>query len=70
MVLNAALSLPPAFIPWKTAKGFSANILITVLVLADGVYRELGVFTGNDQIKSAVISGWQMTAGQILEAGR
>ena len=32
---------------------------ITVLELVDGIYQELGVFSGSDQIQSSVISGLQ-----------
>jgi Uma2 family endonuclease len=42
---------------------------ITVLELAGGVYRELGVFSGSEQIQSSVISGLSLTAQQVLEAG-
>ncbi len=42
---------------------------VTVLELAGGIYRELGVFSGPDQIQSSVISGLSITAEQVLEAG-
>lgn len=43
---------------------------VTVLELAGGTYRELGVFSGSDLIGSSVISGLSLTAGQVLEAGQ
>jgi Uma2 family endonuclease len=43
---------------------------VTVLELTGGIYQELGVFSGSDPIQSSVISGLQMTAGQVLEAGQ
>lgn len=42
---------------------------ITVLELVSGIYRELGVFSGSDQIQSTVISGLSLTAQEVLTAG-
>jgi Uma2 family endonuclease len=43
---------------------------VTVLELADGIYQELGVFSGSVSIGSSVISGLSMTAQQVLNAGQ
>jgi Uma2 family endonuclease len=43
---------------------------VTVLELAGGIYRELGVFSGSDPIQSSVISGVSITASQVLNAGQ
>jgi len=43
---------------------------ITVLELKNGIYRELGVFSGSDPIQSAVISGLSLTAEEVLNAGQ
>ncbi|HAG82498.1 MAG TPA: hypothetical protein DCL61_15380 [Cyanobacteria bacterium UBA12227] len=43
---------------------------VTVLELTGGIYQELGVFTGHSLIESSVISGLNLTAEQILEAGQ
>jgi len=46
-----------------------ARSTVTVLELTDGIYRELGVFRGEDQIRSSVISLLNLTAQQLLQAG-
>ncbi len=46
-----------------------ARATVTVLELTDGIYRELGVFRGEDQIRSSVISELNLTAQQLLQAG-
>jgi Uma2 family endonuclease len=42
---------------------------VTVLELSVGIYRELGVFSGSDQIQSNVISELSLTAEEVLGAG-
>ena len=46
-----------------------ARATVTVLELVDGIYRELGVFRGEDPIRSSVISLLNLTAQQLLQAG-
>ncbi|MEQ8971068.1 MAG: Uma2 family endonuclease [Coleofasciculus sp. C1-SOL-03] len=47
-----------------------ARATVTVLELADGIYRELGIFRGGDSIESSIISGLNLTAQQLLQAGQ
>lgn len=46
-----------------------ARATVTVLELVDGIYRELGVFRGEDPIQSSVIQELNLTAQQLLQAG-
>jgi Uma2 family endonuclease len=46
-----------------------AQQTVTVLELSVGIYRELGVFSGSDQIQSNVISELSLTAEEVLGAG-
>ncbi|MEQ8469390.1 Uma2 family endonuclease [Coleofasciculus sp. E1-EBD-02] len=46
-----------------------ARATVTVLELVDGIYRELGVFRGEDLIQSSVIQELNLTAQQLLQAG-
>ena len=46
-----------------------ARATVTVLELVDGIYRELGVFHGEDPIQSSVIQELNLTAQQLLQAG-
>ncbi|MDY6888989.1 MAG: Uma2 family endonuclease [Pseudomonadota bacterium] len=46
-----------------------ARATVTVLELTDGIYRELGVFRGEDLIQSSVIQELNLTAQQLLQAG-
>lgn len=46
-----------------------ARSTVTVLELRDGIYRELGVFRGEDLIQSSVIQELNLTAQQLLQVG-
>ena len=46
-----------------------ARFTVTVLELTDGIYRELGVFRGEDLIQSSFIQEMNLTAQQLLQAG-
>lgn len=43
---------------------------VWVLVLEGAMYRELGAFSGEDEVKSAELPELKLTAAQVLRAGR